>query len=466
MRPLIHWHEGLFLQPHHLQRMQHGVYDALYAERRLHSPYPYGLVEARLSRDELENMRIRFERLRAIMPNGVEVNYPGNAEIPSLDIKQAFSKGSGTFQVLLGVPLWFDARANTAGPSQQADSRAKLLYRVGEVECADENTGENPKPVQVRLVNARLMFDTEDTSDMEVIPLMRIVRATGEQVGLPKEDPEYVPPCLQLAGSPVLRELVRDLVAQVEASRKELVIQITRGGFSIDTMRGAQFEQMMRLRTLNRFSARLPSLVMSPAVTPFTMYLELRELLGELTALHPDRDEFESAPYDHDSPYICFRELSNKIRAHLRGAVAPSYIKVVFKDVNGLLSATLTDEQFTLPNAYFLGIKTKQDPTALARFVEDGDKFKLMPLSLARSAIRGVELKEERHTPLELPAASDLHYFRLDRAASERRWTQIQGEKTLVVVWTGGMRPDASIDWSDASFTLYMTVPSSVTKPS
>jgi predicted component of type VI protein secretion system len=99
---------------------------------------------------------------------------------------------------------------------------------------------------------------------------------------LPKEDPEFVPPCLLLGGSRVLREMVRDLVAQVEASRKELVVQVSRGGFSIDTMRGVQFEQVIRLRTLIRYSGRLPSMVQAGAVTPFQMYLELRELLGEL----------------------------------------------------------------------------------------------------------------------------------------------------------------------------------------
>ena len=52
--------------------------------------------------------------------------------------------------------------------------------------------------------------------------------------------------------------MVRDLVSQVEASRKELVVQISRGGFSLETMRGVQFEQFMRLRTLNRYSARFP----------------------------------------------------------------------------------------------------------------------------------------------------------------------------------------------------------------
>ena len=242
----IHWSEGLFLQPHHLQRMQRHLATRVADERRRFTPYPYGVVEARLSRDELENKRVRFDRLHVVMPSGLEVSFPENAELPSLDIAQAFAKGSGSFNVSLGVPLWQNARANTVGTDAAADTRAKLLYRVGEADCVDENTGENPKPLQVRKINSRLMFEHEDPSDMEVLPLLRIVRAAGEDVGMPKEDPDFVPPCLLLSGSRVLRELVRDLVAQVEASRKELVVQISRGGFSLDTMRGVQFEQVVR----------------------------------------------------------------------------------------------------------------------------------------------------------------------------------------------------------------------------
>jgi type VI secretion system protein ImpJ len=452
----IHWHEGLFLTPHHLQRMQKGAHDQFALERKLNWTYPYGLIEARLSRDELENMRLRFERLRAILPSGQIIDYPDNAELPSLDIKPALARSVGGFKVFLGVPLWQNARANTVSNSSETDSRVKLLYRISEMEYTDENSGENPKPVQVRKVNSRLMLDHEDTADMELLPLLRIMRAVGEDVGLPRQDPDYVPPCFVLAGSPVLRELTRDLVSQVEASRKELVVQVARGGFSLDSMRGVQFEQLMRLRTLNRSSGRLPSLILAPNVSPFSIYLELRELLGDLAALHPDRDEFECAPYDHDNPLPVFKELSTKIRSHLRGAVAPSFLKVAFNDVGGVLTATLVPEHFSQPNAYFLGVKTKVDPTVLGRFAEDGDKFKLMPQSLAMRAIRGVVLKEERHPPLELPAQSDLHYFRLDRAASERMWQQVQSEKSMTIRWTGG-----EVDWSGASFTLYMTVPTS-----
>ena len=307
----IHWHEGLFLQPHHLQRLQKSFLDGRGEERRLTWSYPYGVVEARISHDELENVRVRFDKLRVVMPSGLEINFPENAELPSLDIKQAFAS-SGSVYIMLGVPLWFDRRTNVVPPGQVADSRVKVLYRTAETEVADENTGENPKPVLVRRINARLMLENEDPSDLEVIPLLRIVRGVGDNVGLPRQDPEYVPPCLVLTGSPVLRELVRDLASQVAASRKELVVQLTRGGFNLETLRGLQFEQLMRLRTLNKFAARLPSLADAANIPPFFMYLELRELLGELTAMFPDRDEFEVAAYDHDNPYLAFSELSSK----------------------------------------------------------------------------------------------------------------------------------------------------------
>src|SRR5438094_10610953 len=105
MSPHIHWAEGLFLQPHHLQRAQYSSAEAIRAERKLLFPYPWGVIEAKLSRDELENMRLRFDRLRVIMPSGLEVRYPENADLPTLDIRQAFAKGAGSFGRHLALPL-------------------------------------------------------------------------------------------------------------------------------------------------------------------------------------------------------------------------------------------------------------------------------------------------------------------------------------------------------------------------
>ncbi|MFN0131657.1 MAG: type VI secretion system baseplate subunit TssK [Phycisphaerales bacterium] len=447
----IHWHEGLFLQPHHLQGLQRSMDELVWSERRLRMAYPYGLVEARLSNDALENMLVQFDKLKVVMPSGVVVDVPDGADLPALDIKRAFAAGSGSFSVSLGVPLWYAGRANTIDAGAGDDWRTKRVYKVAEVKRWDENTGENPQPVQVRRINARLLLDADDRTDLEVMPLVRIAHGVGEGVGLPRQDPAFVPACLMLGASGALRELARDLSNQVEASRKELVVQLTRAGFSVDNMRGVQFEQMLRLRTLNRFSARLPSLVAAPGVTPFEMYLELRELLAELAALRPERDLFEAPKYDHDNPAVSFGDLSSKIRQLLRGAVGPSFLKEPFRREEDYLVADVKEEYLKRANEYFLGIKSKEDPRAVAGLVEDVDKFKLMARSMIRRQVWGVKLVEERHPPLELPAQTGLSYFRLMRTES-RMWEKVAEEKAIAARWLGS-------ESSDFELMLYMTVP-------
>ena len=451
----IHWSEGLFLQPHHLQIMQRNILEKFIRQSRLIWSYPYGVIEARISDDQLENMRISFVRLRALMPSGLEVNVPDNTHLPSLDIKQAFASTSGALTISLGVPVWYRSRGNVVEKGDDQDWRTKRTYRVTEIEKTDENTGDNPQPVLVRQINARLLLDQDDHSDLEVLPLVKIIHGAGEEIGLPRRDPAYIPPCFVVSGSSVLRELLVDLANQVMASRNELVVQINRGGFSVENMRGVQFEQMLRLRTLNRFSAQLSSLIVIPGrIAPFQMYLTLRELLGELAALRPDRDQFEVVAYDHDNPAVAFNELSTRIRGLLKGAVRAKYMKIplVLDHEEKVFAGTLTEEALSLPNEYFLAIKTKQDPSELAKLVLDRDKFKLMPRSLAKQRVFGAQLTQELYPPVELPAQVGLHYFRIVRAESARLWDRIQQERAIAVRWPG-------VETSDFEITLYMTVP-------
>lgn len=451
MASQIHWAEGLFLQQHHLQRAQRVAAEQIRADRRLGWPFPWGLVEMRVSRDELENFRLRFDRLRAIMPSGLEVNVPEDTDLPTIDIRQALSRGSGSIDVRLAVPLWHPERANLPPAGQATDSRSKYIYSVTEKQVVDENTGESPVALQFRRVNARLLIGNEDTADLETLPLLKLARAGGEETGLPRENAEFVPPCMVLGGSPVLKELVRDLSAQVEASRKELVNRLAGTGFMIEQAQLSSLEPLLRLRTLNRFAASLPSLVNSANLPPFVYYLELRELLGELTALYPARDAFDVPEYDHDNPYPIFYEIATRIRELVRGTVVAPYEKVPFHEADGKPVATLTDAQFTKPTAWLLGIQSRLDPQALANYVIDADRFKLMPLSLGDRAIRGIELKWEPVPPPGLPTPSGLTYFRLQHTTSARARAVAQQDHALTIRWR-----TQELDWTGVQFTLYL----------
>ena len=117
-----------------------------------------------------------------------------------------------------------------------------------------------------------------------------------------------------------------------------------------------------------------------------------------------------------------------------------------------VLKDPLQPEHFEKPTDYYLGIKTHEDHGILAKLVEDGDKFKLMAKSMIAQRIWGIKLQEERHPPLTLPAKSDLYYYRLMRAESQRMWDRIKDEKVLAVRW-----PD--MQTSDYQMSLYMPIP-------
>jgi predicted component of type VI protein secretion system len=187
--------------------------------------------------------------------------------------------------------------------------------------------------------------------------------------------------------------------------------------------------------------------------------MELKQMLAELAALRPDRDQYETVDYDHDNPAIAFKEICTKIRGLLKGVVPARFMKVTFTMApeKNILVANLTEDMLSQPNEYFLAIKTKQDPSELAKLVMDRDKFKLMPESLANQRVFGIQLNQELYPPVELPAQVGLHYFRIIRGESARLWDRVKQEKVLAVRWPG-------IESSDYEITLYMTIPNTEAK--
>ncbi len=433
--------------------MQRRLQLEIRAARSLLAPNFFGVVEGKLSYDDLADGRLRFERLHVIMPSGQEVRFPEEANLPSLDIRTAMARGSGQMEVSLAVPLWAKSRANAFRFGEPPDPRIKLLFIPAEMpDLADENTGENSQSVYLRKINARLVLPGEDVSDMECLPLLRIMRSVGEDAGKPRQDPEYVPPSLLLRSSPSLHDLLRELVAQLNASREQTRIKVTTGGLGQDV----KWELTMRLTALNRACASLPSLVEEGNISPFDLYLELRELLGELLALHPVEKLYDCQLYNHMDPLPAFRELDRKIRDEIRVTRNAEPLKVVFAGNPGLLRGTLEQQHFDKPTGYYLGVKTRVDRTKLALYLSDGNKFKLMPRTMEQVAIFGVELKENSYPPMELPAQSGLHYFSLVPTSNQRRWDQIKQDKVISLVWN-----NTELDLSDATFTLYMTLSSS-----
>jgi predicted component of type VI protein secretion system len=246
--------------------------------------------------------------------------------------------------------------------------------------------------------------------------------------------------------------MMRELVAQLNASRNDLRVKAATGGLGLEV----KWELTMRLTVLNRFCASLPSIVEAGVVSPFAVYLQLRELLGELLALYPEKNMFDCEPYNHMDPFRSFKELDLKIRELIRVTKGIEPLRVPFSGTPGLLRASLESQHFDNPTGYYLGVLTRLDRTKLALYLSDANKFKLMPKSMEQVAIFGIELKEENFPPLDLPGQNNLYYFRVVPTSNQRRWDQVKQDKSISLVWNNN-----DFDLGDATFTLFLTLPSS-----
>src|SRR5262249_44515224 len=111
----VHWHEGMFLRPQHLQAADRYWTETLQQSELWDHEYNYGLRAVEISPEAIANFQVQLTLCQARMQDGSLVAItPGN-EPDRLDLKDAFERES-TVRVYLAVPKLKLGSANVAPP--------------------------------------------------------------------------------------------------------------------------------------------------------------------------------------------------------------------------------------------------------------------------------------------------------------------------------------------------------------
>ena len=139
----VHWHEVMFLRLQHFQvaeqNFQHLIRDNLEWSRH----YSWGLRRFRLDQDALANHRVVISELAARMRDGTLISSPESGRLPEVDLRVSMV-GKQSLTLFVAIP-----KLQTAQPTLSAASR----YRVESLDLEDVNTGQNPRPIQIRRLN-------------------------------------------------------------------------------------------------------------------------------------------------------------------------------------------------------------------------------------------------------------------------------------------------------------------------
>ena len=107
----VHWHEGMFLRPHHFQAAERFTHQIAARAHKWDLHYNWGLRAVDLDLDALANYRLVVRELKARLRDGTLISVPEDNSLPALDLKSAFEQASGGITVYdtKGKHVWEDA---------------------------------------------------------------------------------------------------------------------------------------------------------------------------------------------------------------------------------------------------------------------------------------------------------------------------------------------------------------------
>ncbi|SKA66743.1 type VI secretion protein, VC_A0114 family [Succinivibrio dextrinosolvens DSM 3072] len=444
----VHWSEGLFIQPQHLQQMQINMNSLIRAQRKFSVPFDYGFYDLELDPEALTTRRVVIKRFSAVMPDGTEISMPGNCKVETLELSLENS-GQTEVDIYLTVPTLSTTESNL-----KSDSKTNARYTLKENLVVDENTGENEIPLISRNINAFLLTDVKNANDCTYIQLCRL-RWVSINAGQPSLQlvNDYMPPFVSLSKDCPLLKISSELIFQLKSAKNSILEQFESEIFDPNSLSGSKVLQMMILRIASLYAARLDSELVPGRISTFALYLELISLLSELEAVNPSTS-YEPVPhYDHDNLKPVIETLLKRIRGILlRGGVS-SALAFEFYEKNSVLQLEDLDERVFSTKNLFLAVQFTGNLRDRVDDIEVGDNFRLIDRKSLSDRIRGVKLLEIRNPPQYLPNIAHTLWFRLDCDSSERIWKYINEEKNMVIDCAGDLFPNLTA-------TLYVAVDS------
>ncbi len=444
----VHWSEGLFIQPQHLQMMQQNFLAMSRKDRKLCMPFDYGFYDLELDPEALISRRIVIKKFSAVMPDGTELSMPGNCTVEPLELSMDNSSETEV-EVYLTV-----SNLSAVEPNINTEGGGSGRYDLREISVVDENTAENEIPVITRDIHAFLLTDVKNAANCTYMPLCKL-RWISINSGLPslQQVKEYMPPFISVTADCPLLSNVSELIFQLKSSKNTILAQFDAEIFDPNNVSGNKILSILKLRLLTFYERLFRSELVPGRILPYTLYLELVSLLSELESITPSSNYGSVMAYDHDNLWPVIESLLKRIRAILlRGGVS-SALSFEFYERDAHLCLDISDERVFTSKDIFLAIQFTGNLKDRVSDVELGDNFRLIDKGSLADRIRGVKLVEVSYPPQYLPNISHTLWFKLVPEKSERIWKYINEEKSMVIDCAKDLFPDLMA-------TLYVSVES------
>ena len=421
----------MLLGPQHLQAAERSARETVRLAEDWSVGYSYGLRHVEIDRDALANGRVLLPRCHARLRDGTQVRYPEDASLPPAAIPpNTFRAPSDRVTVHLAVPRLELGRGNAA----PAGAESSLRYLVEPAETEDENQPGNPRPIEYRRLNAKLLIGDGGMAGYETLPICRL--RLGETAEAPSEiDPDYIPPLLACdAWAPLQGQIIGGISDRLGSLSERLARQMIDRGVAFESGHKEDLERILKLHSVNAALGGVWNLPGGRGVHPFAAYSELCRAAGLMAVFRPERRLTDLPRYDHDDLARCFFALRTMF--DFESTAKRDYVKKPFIGDGQRLRAILEPQWLGADWSFYVGIECELPVQAVDRLL-----MKELALKVASSnevdaifqgRLAGVPLSLVSHPPRDFPQATggrQWSYWQADR--SNFRWQSVEKTRDL-----------------------------------
>ncbi len=422
------WSEGMFLRPQHFQ--QQDRYLERFVRQRAEGlcPFPWGLRELAINRDLLALGKFALSRCVGVCEDGTPFNVPEDHTHPEpIDLPTATTNCI----VYLCLPV-----QQRGGASVEVETRLNPAARFGaqEQEVADEISGSSAS-ARIRTASLRLSLrlETEDRKGFHCLGIARILEVGADR--RVRLDPDYIPPVLDIAASPVLIGFLNELTAMLHHRGEALAPRVS----GTDSRGVADIADFLMLQVINRSEPHLAHLSRISGVHPERLYANLLELTGELSTFTTTmKRPREFAIYQHDDLQTTFAHVMVELRRALSAVLEQNAVQIPLQDRKyGIRVGTIQDRTLVSNASFILVVKADMPGEAIRRSLPA--LIKIGPVEQIRELVNvqlpGIRVRPIAVAPRQLPYHSGAVYFELE--SSSPIWAQLETSGGIAVHLAG-----------------------------
>lgn len=437
----VHWKEGLFLRPHHLQ--QNSVYTTRLLGHHLSTlcPYQYGVRAIEIDEGRLEEGVFVLHRLEFLLPSGEVAQFPGNTKISPRRIVEPGPGRESRMKVFFGVRRLRDQEPNLSieGPEDPDPARYVADRRLVYEKCS----GRDSQELEFEFLNGRIFFEDESMEDFDAFPIAELV---PPEVGLPlsRISKDFVPPSVRVGASEVLSNTIRQLHAASASKAARLAARADAEGVRSSEAVQGDVLSLWKLHTIHGYLPYLREAVEVGGFHPYPLYVEVCRFAGQLASFSTGMGSFELPAYDHQDPGRCYNEVVPMIHRMMEELVPSNFARVPLEQDGFRYTGDLREEWLTLNNRFYICIRTDLPEALVDRWFRATTKIAAKGKidAIVERRLKGVPTNK-CEKPRVLPPRDGYTYFELQRDAAD--WSEVQSSRTIAIhlAAEAGMTPEA-----------------------